>query len=98
MTPQLTEQYGHVERVSFAREIFNARSCANAGFRSNPNAAAAAPPTAPIFRKSLREDGIEPPTRKRPPKQPSIFLVLSLRKINGNLRDRFATNQLDRGN
>ena len=28
MTPQLTEQYGQVERVSVVREIFNSRDCA----------------------------------------------------------------------
>src|SRR5437899_10638627 len=54
MTPQLTEQYGHVERVSLARAIFSVRSCAYAGFRSKPNSAAAAPPTVLIFRKSRR--------------------------------------------
>jgi len=28
MTPQLTAQYGQVERVSVVREIFNSRDCA----------------------------------------------------------------------
>jgi hypothetical protein len=28
ITPQLTEQYGQVERVSVVREIFNSRACA----------------------------------------------------------------------
>src|SRR5437773_1225078 len=54
ITPQLTEQYGHVERVSLARAIFSVRSCANAGFRSNPKTAAAAPPMVVNFRKSRR--------------------------------------------
>src|SRR5712691_3467673 len=54
ITPQLTEQYGHVERVSLARAIFSVRSCANAGFRSNPKTAAAAPPMVANFRKSRR--------------------------------------------
>src|SRR5207237_782039 len=61
MVPQPTAQYGHVERVSLARSIFNWRSCANAGFRSNPKTAAAVPPTAPIFRKSRRVEAIVPP-------------------------------------
>ena len=54
ITPQLTEQYGHVERVSFARAIFSVRSCAYAGFKSNPKTAAAAPPIVVSFRKSRR--------------------------------------------
>src|SRR5260370_36960346 len=54
MTPQLTEQYGHVERVSLARAIFSVRSCANAGFKSKPKTAAAAPPMVVNFRKSRR--------------------------------------------
>jgi hypothetical protein len=28
MTPQLTEQYGHVDLVSVVRAIFNSRDCA----------------------------------------------------------------------
>src|SRR5437870_12085530 len=55
ITPQLTEQYGHVERVSLARAILSVRSCANAGFKSNPKTAAAAPPMVVNFRKSRRE-------------------------------------------
>src|SRR2546427_12002556 len=54
ITPQLTEQYGHVERVSLARAILRVRSCANAGFKSNPKTAAAAPPMVVNFRKSRR--------------------------------------------
>src|ERR1700692_1428353 len=55
ITPQLTEQYGQVERVSVARAIFSSRTCAAAGARSKPKTvAAAAPPIAPAFRKSLR--------------------------------------------
>src|SRR5437867_12817079 len=54
IVPQPTAQYGHVERVSLARAIFSVRSCANAGFKSKPNTAAAAPPTVVIFRKSRR--------------------------------------------
>src|SRR5215471_15480133 len=54
MTPQLTEQYGHVERVSLARAIFSVRSCAYAGSKSKPNNAAAAPPTVVSLRKSRR--------------------------------------------
>src|SRR5258708_30661122 len=77
ITPQLTEQYGHVERVSLARAIFSVRSCANAGFRSNPKTAAAAPPMVVNFRKSRRVRALTetPPLRqakegKRPPAPP----------------------------
>src|SRR6266516_281531 len=55
ITPQLTEQYGQVDRVSLARAIFSVRSCAYAGFRSKPKTAAAAPPIVVSFRKSRRE-------------------------------------------
>src|SRR5580692_3676028 len=54
IVPQPTAQYGQVERVSFARAIFNTRSCAYAGFKSKPKTAAAAPPTVVSFRKSRR--------------------------------------------
>src|SRR5438876_9430910 len=54
IVPQPTAQYGHVERVSLARAIFSVRSCANAGFKSKPNTAAAAPPMVVSFRKSRR--------------------------------------------
>src|SRR5258708_17227873 len=62
MVPQPTAQYGHVERVSLARAILSVRSCANAGFRSNPKTAAAAPPMVVNFRKSLRFNKILGPT------------------------------------
>ena len=52
MMPQLTEQYGQVDRVSVVREIFNSRACAYAGFRSKPRTQATAPP-APICRNDL---------------------------------------------
>jgi hypothetical protein len=54
MVPQPTAQYGQVERVSEARAIFSSRISARAGCTLKPKAAAAAPPTAAIFRKSLR--------------------------------------------
>jgi hypothetical protein len=44
ITPQLTEQYGHVERVSVVRAIFNSFACAKTGRASNPSSSAAAPP------------------------------------------------------
>src|SRR5579864_3424892 len=53
ITPQLTEQYGQVDRVSVVRAIFNSLDCAYAGRRSNPRMDAATSP-APIFRKTLR--------------------------------------------
>src|SRR5260370_22903824 len=59
MVPQPTAQYGHVERVSLARAIFSVRSCANAGFKSKPNTAAAAPPMVVNFRKSRRAGGLQ---------------------------------------
>src|SRR6266403_5679374 len=62
-TPQLTEQYGHVDRVSVARAILSSLSCAIAGVRSNPRREKPAPPTSAPLRKVLRESSIvHPPT------------------------------------
>src|SRR6266568_3750520 len=55
MVPQPTAQYGQVERVSLARAIFSVRSCAYAGFKTKPKAAAAASPIVGSFKKSRRE-------------------------------------------
>src|SRR5579863_839378 len=57
-TPQLTEQYGHVDRVSVARAIFSSLSCATAGVRSNPRREKPAPPASAPLRKVLRENSI----------------------------------------
>src|SRR5260370_22181478 len=61
MVPQPTAQYGQVERVSLARAILRVRNCANAGFKSKPNTAAAAPPMVVNLRKSRRAGGIHRP-------------------------------------
>src|SRR6202035_6018719 len=62
-TPQLTEQYGQVDRVSVARAILSSLSCATAGVRSNPRREKPAPPTSAPLRKVLRESSIaHPPT------------------------------------
>src|SRR5258706_463928 len=62
-TPQLTEQYGQVDRVSVARAILSSLSCATAGVRSNPRREKPAPPTSAPLRKFLRESSIaHPPT------------------------------------
>src|SRR5215471_10264659 len=79
-TPQLTEQYGHVDLVSVVREIFNSRSAKYAGARSNPNTVATRPPSPAAFRKSRRLVSIS-----RPPM--SVFY--SIRSpINFNERTR----------
>src|ERR1044071_8514389 len=56
MMPQLTEQYGQVERVSVVRAIFSSRACACAGVRSNPSAQEA---TA-LLKNVLRLEAIRP--------------------------------------
>src|SRR6266446_7708670 len=62
-TPQLTEQYGQVDRVSVARAILSAMSSARAGVRSNPRRERPAPPASALLRKVLRESSIvQPPT------------------------------------
>src|SRR3982074_2021497 len=53
ITPQLTEQYGQVERVSVVRAIFSSLDCAYAGRRSNPSTEAITPPV-PIFMNERR--------------------------------------------
>src|SRR5271168_3349771 len=53
ITPQLTEQYGQVERVSVVLEILRARACAKTGVTSNPKIRAAVPP-APNLKSSRR--------------------------------------------
>src|SRR5271169_773567 len=57
-TPQLTEQYGQVDRVSVARAILSSLSCATAGVRSNPRREKPAPPASAPLRKVLRENSI----------------------------------------
>src|SRR5688572_12467376 len=54
ITPQLTEQYGQVDRVSVVRAIFSSRSCASAGARSKPSIDTATPPMVAVLRKSRR--------------------------------------------
>src|SRR5688572_4041090 len=54
MTPQLTEQYGQVERVSVVRAIFSSRTAAYAGARSKPSTDTAVPPRVVSLRKSRR--------------------------------------------
>src|ERR1019366_830924 len=62
-TPQLTEQYGQVDRTSLARAILSSLSCATAGVRSNPRIETPAPPTSAPLIKVLRENSIaHPPT------------------------------------
>src|SRR5712691_623895 len=58
MTPQLTEQYGQVLRVSVAREIFRLWVWAYTGARSNPKADRPTPPTRVLLMKVLRENSI----------------------------------------
>src|SRR3989442_13555141 len=58
MTPQLTEQYGQVLRVSVAREIFRLWVWAYTGTRLNPKAEKPTPPTRVPLMKVLRENSI----------------------------------------
>src|SRR5262245_41723870 len=61
ITPQLTEQYGQVDRVSVVRAILSSRTSANAGVRSKPSTDAAMPPIAVAFRNSLRVGSTDRP-------------------------------------
>src|SRR5918993_3073360 len=60
ITPQLTEQYGHVDLVSVVRAIFNCRACAYAGVRSKPSSDSAVPPSDVAFRNCRRVGFMEP--------------------------------------
>src|SRR5258708_39875362 len=53
-TPNLTEQYAHVERVSVVRAILSSRDWADAVFRSKPSTEATTAPV-PTVRKLLRD-------------------------------------------
>src|SRR5690348_1600549 len=61
MTPQLTEQYGQVDRVSVVLAIFSSRACACATVTSKPRTVVATPPIDVIFRKSRRVAVTSPP-------------------------------------
>src|SRR6516225_8718150 len=82
MTPQLTEQYGHVERVSLARAILSARSSAYAGCRSKPKTDAATPPTVVSFRKSRRVACMVHPRSKTKDSTQASYISLQDRKVN----------------
>src|ERR1035437_187563 len=58
ITPQLTEQYGQVLRVSLARGILSPWVWAWRGVRSNPRTESPAPPARVPFKKFLRENSI----------------------------------------
>src|SRR6266853_4120096 len=58
ITPQLTEQYGHVDRVSVVRAIFSSFACARTGRASNPSRSAAALPV-PTLKNSRLDKPIE---------------------------------------
>src|SRR5262245_36085222 len=55
MTPQLTEQYGQVLRVSVVREILRVFACATTGATSRPKAETATPPAREALRNVRRE-------------------------------------------
>jgi hypothetical protein len=54
MTPQLTEQYGQVDRVSDVRAILSSRTCAEAAVRSKPSADTATPVAVDSFKNWRR--------------------------------------------
>jgi len=60
MTPQLTEQYGHVLRVSLVWEILSVFACACSGATSNPNADSV-PPAMVVWMNARREIFMKPP-------------------------------------
>src|SRR6266850_5594098 len=51
ITPQLTEQYGHVLRVSVVLAILSPCACAYTGARLNPNTETPAPPIKVVLMK-----------------------------------------------
>src|SRR5579864_3811520 len=55
MTPQLTEQYGQVLRVSVVREIFSDDACACSGVRSKPSTEKPIAPVTPVLTNVRRD-------------------------------------------
>src|SRR6266852_4264177 len=89
MTPQLTEQYGQVLRVSVAREIFRLWVWAYTGARSNPKADRPTPLTRLPLRKVLRESSIS-----RPPQFVREKSLQPFKRLSGDASDVFAQRAL----
>src|SRR5713101_1060202 len=86
MTPQLTEQYGQVLRVSVAREILRLWAWAYTGARSNPKADRPTPPTRLPLRKVLRESSISRPPPLLRATSPVVNL---LKRLSGDALAHF---------
>src|SRR5438067_11934594 len=82
MTPQLTEQYGQVLRVSLVREILRVFACARMGAVSKPNAVSAVPPATADWMNARRDISMSP-----------LQLMLPAFRVNRGTkaRYRFAT-------
>jgi hypothetical protein len=65
ITPQLTEQYGQVLRVSVVLEIFNPRLWAYNGAKSNPKTDSPTPPMTPALRNVRLETSIAKASSKQ---------------------------------
>src|SRR5271165_1593548 len=62
MTPQLTEQYGHVLRVSVEREIFRLPACASSGCASKPKTVIPTAPAMPVLKNARLDTSITQPS------------------------------------
>src|SRR5271165_44177 len=85
MTPQLTEQYGHVLRVSVVREIFRLSACSSSGCASKPKTVIPTAPTTPVLKNARLETSIT---------QPSMQRDFDSRKCVGMERKRFGSARL----
>src|SRR5688500_17727137 len=83
ITPQDTEQYGQMERVSVVRAILKALACAWAAVRSKPNGVTNAPDVATKPRRERSATKFSPSGTS--PEDLVLFLV---REVHGGRRAR----------
>src|SRR4029077_5862098 len=88
ITPQLTEQYGHVERVSVVRAILSSFACARTGRASNPRRSAAALPV-PTLKNSRLDKPIGWPPARRNTSDLVRYFSCPVR-MKGNFRKEFS--------
>src|ERR1700730_8643484 len=90
ITPQLTEQYGHVLRVSVVLAILSPCACAYTGARLNPNTETPAPPINVVLMKVRLETSMKgTPSNSNcelRPDNPGVFNQWETKKSMSELR------------
>src|SRR6476646_10457375 len=82
ITPQLTEQCGHVDRVSVVRAILSSFACARTGRASNPRRSAAALPVPTLKNSRLDKPIGWPPARRNTSDLVRLLVAQSGRRAN----------------